>query len=54
MSIITAAATNTTTSPLWNGSVISCGKNVLPVSTSALTPGSCSAPEGASSSAIGL
>ena len=54
MSIITAAAMKTTLRPEWNGSVISCGKNVLPVNTSALTPGSCKAPDGSSSSAIGL
>lgn len=54
MSIITAAARNTTVSPEWNGSVINSGKNVLPVSTSALTPGASSAPEGSSNSPIGL
>jgi hypothetical protein len=43
ITIIAAAATNTTTSPAWNGSMIKCGKNVCPVSTSAFTPGCCNA-----------
>jgi hypothetical protein len=39
MSIITAAAVNTTTNPLWNGPEIKSGKNCFPVSTAALTGG---------------
>ena len=40
MTIITAAATNTTTRPSWNGPEISCGKKVLPVSVAACRGGS--------------
>jgi hypothetical protein len=54
MTIITAAAVNTTTNPLWNGPEINRGKNCFPVSTAALTPGCCRTPEEPSSSAIGL
>ena len=54
INIIAAAARNTTVKPEWKGSVMSSGKNVLPVNTSALTPGCCSACDGSRSSAIGL
>lgn len=54
ITIITAAAMNTTVKPAWKGSMIKWGKNVCPVSSSALTPGCCNAWKGSSSSAIGL
>ncbi len=50
MTIITVAAVNTTANPLWNGPEINWGKNCLPVSTAALTPGCCRTPEEPSSS----
>jgi hypothetical protein len=39
MSIITVAAVNTTTNPLWNGPEINRGKKCFPVSAAALTGG---------------
>jgi hypothetical protein len=39
MSIITVAAVNTTTNPLWNGPEINWGKNCLPVSTARVDSG---------------
>ena len=55
MTLISAAAPNTITSPWWNGCDIRCGKNSLPVSTVWLCAGNrSSAPVGPSSEAIGL